>query len=50
MRIQPHCIARTHVVYWKEVDLLSHVTILLPRSSLSPRSTETKCRTGANSS
>nr|YP_009538937.1 Ycf15 [Caragana rosea var. rosea]ATQ37566.1 Ycf15 [Caragana rosea var. rosea]WFG49818.1 Ycf15 [Caragana rosea]WFG49895.1 Ycf15 [Caragana rosea] len=43
MRVQPHCIARTHVVYWKEVDdLLSHVTILLPRSSLSPRSTETK--------
>ena len=28
----------------------SHVTILLPLSSLSPRSTETKCRTGANSS
>ena len=28
----------------------SHVTILLPPSSLSPRSTETKCRTGANSS
>lgn len=28
----------------------SHVTILFPRSPLSPRSTETKCRTGANSS
>ena len=28
----------------------SHVTILLPLSSLSPRSTETKCKTGANSS
>ena len=28
----------------------SHVTILFPPSTLSPRSTETKCRTGANSS
>nr|YP_010480909.1 hypothetical chloroplast RF15 [Polygala hongkongensis]YP_010480927.1 hypothetical chloroplast RF15 [Polygala hongkongensis]UVN15745.1 hypothetical chloroplast RF15 [Polygala hongkongensis]UVN15763.1 hypothetical chloroplast RF15 [Polygala hongkongensis] len=50
MRVQPHCIFRTHVVYLKEVDPLSHVTILFPRSSLSPRSTETKCRAGANSS
>nr|YP_009714448.1 Ycf15 [Parnassia palustris]YP_009714453.1 Ycf15 [Parnassia palustris]YP_010273162.1 Ycf15 [Parnassia lutea]YP_010273177.1 Ycf15 [Parnassia lutea]YP_010320160.1 Ycf15 [Parnassia nubicola]YP_010320173.1 Ycf15 [Parnassia nubicola]YP_010320336.1 Ycf15 [Parnassia oreophila]YP_010320349.1 Ycf15 [Parnassia oreophila]YP_010457750.1 hypothetical protein RF15 [Parnassia foliosa]YP_010457765.1 hypothetical protein RF15 [Parnassia foliosa]QGK85835.1 Ycf15 [Parnassia palustris]QGK85840.1 Ycf15 [Pa len=47
MRVQLHCIDRIHVVYLKEVDLLSHGTIL---SSFSPRSTETKCRTDANSS
>ncbi|KAE9587534.1 hypothetical protein Lalb_Chr23g0274751 [Lupinus albus] len=23
MRVQPHCISRTHVVYLKEVDLLA---------------------------
>nr|YP_010945982.1 hypothetical chloroplast RF15 [Caragana spinosa]WGN99191.1 hypothetical chloroplast RF15 [Caragana spinosa] len=27
MRVQPHCIARTHVVYWKEVDLLAFLML-----------------------
>ena len=39
MRVQPHCIARTHIVYWKQVDLLAFL-----------RSTEIKCKTGANNS
>lgn len=49
MRVQLHCIARIHVVYLKQVDLLAslHGTTLFP---LSPRSTEKKYRTGTNSS
>ena len=31
MRVQPHCIARTHVVYLKEVDLLA--SLMLQSSS-----------------
>ena len=27
MRVQPHCIARTHVVYLKEVDLLAFLML-----------------------
>ena len=50
MRVQLHCIARICVVYLKEVDLLSHRTTLFPTNPPSPRSTETKCRAGANSS
>lgn len=52
MRVQLHCIARIHVVYLKQVDLLAslHGTTLFPRSPLSPRSTEKKYRTGTNSS
>nr|YP_010567352.1 hypothetical protein RF15 [Plicosepalus acaciae]YP_010567357.1 hypothetical protein RF15 [Plicosepalus acaciae]UZC33545.1 hypothetical protein RF15 [Plicosepalus acaciae]UZC33546.1 hypothetical protein RF15 [Plicosepalus acaciae] len=52
MRVQLHCIARIHVVYLnlKEVDLFSHGTTLFPPNPFSPRSAETKCRTGANSS
>jgi len=52
MRVQLHCIAIIHVVYLKEVDPLA--SLMLQSSSrwapLYPRSTETKCRTGANSS
>nr|YP_009989962.1 YCF15 [Euphorbia maculata]YP_009989973.1 YCF15 [Euphorbia maculata]YP_010734452.1 hypothetical protein P8510_pgp020 [Euphorbia makinoi]YP_010734464.1 hypothetical protein P8510_pgp007 [Euphorbia makinoi]YP_010734537.1 hypothetical protein P8511_pgp022 [Euphorbia hypericifolia]YP_010734549.1 hypothetical protein P8511_pgp009 [Euphorbia hypericifolia]YP_010734624.1 hypothetical protein P8512_pgp018 [Euphorbia nutans]YP_010734636.1 hypothetical protein P8512_pgp005 [Euphorbia nutans]UEQ1288 len=53
MRVQLHCIARIHVVYLKEVDLLSLLLSWynpLRAEPLSPRSPETKCRTGANSS
>lgn len=49
MRVQLHCIARIHVVYLKQVDPLASLMVLFPLSPLSPRSTETKCRTGANS-
>nr|WDY86065.1 Ycf15 [Moutabea gentryi]WDY86066.1 Ycf15 [Acanthocladus brasiliensis] len=31
MRVQPHCIFRTHVVYLKEVDLLA--SLMLQSSS-----------------
>ncbi|MQL74515.1 hypothetical protein Taro_006879 [Colocasia esculenta] len=50
--VQLHCIARIHVVYLKQVDLLAslHGTALFPRSPLSPQSTEKKYRTGTNSS
>nr|WGU20739.1 hypothetical chloroplast RF15 [Eomecon chionantha]WGU20810.1 hypothetical chloroplast RF15 [Eomecon chionantha] len=52
MRVQLHCIARIHVVYLKQVDLLA--SLMVQSSSrgapLSPRSTEKKCRTGAKSS
>nr|ASA68915.1 hypothetical chloroplast RF15 [Glycine soja] len=27
MRVQPHCIARTHVVYLKKVDLLASLML-----------------------
>nr|QKZ95123.1 hypothetical chloroplast RF15 [Parthenium hysterophorus]QKZ95136.1 hypothetical chloroplast RF15 [Parthenium hysterophorus] len=52
MRVQLHCIARIHVVYLKEVDLLASLTVQSSsrRAPLSPRSTEKKCRTAANSS
>lgn len=51
MRVQLHCIARIHVVYLKQLtsSLLSWYNPL-PAEPLSPRSTETKCKTGANSS
>ena len=52
MRVQLHCIARIRVVYLKWVDLLA--SLMVQSSSrgapLSPRSTEKKCRTDANSS
>nr|UQJ79586.1 hypothetical protein [Rehmannia henryi] len=41
-----HC--RIHVVYLKEVDPLA--SLMYTPSPFSPRPTETKCRTGANSS
>lgn len=51
MRVQLHCIARIHVVYLKQLTpCFAHGTTLFPLSHLSPRSTETKCRTSANSS
>ena len=51
MRTQLRCIARIHVVYLKQLTpCFSHGTTLFPLSPLSPRSTETKCRTDANSS
>jgi hypothetical protein len=52
MKVQLHCIARIHVVYLKQVDLLASLMVQPSsrRAPLSPRSTEKKCRTGANSS
>ena len=50
MRVQPHCQNPCCIFEKGWPPCFSHVTILLPRSSLSPRSTETKCKTGANSS
>ncbi|KAJ6795076.1 hypothetical protein M6B38_271775 [Iris pallida] len=51
MRVQLHCIARIHVVYLKQLtSLLLSWYNPLPAEPLSPRSTEKKCRTGANSS
>ncbi|MCD9641182.1 hypothetical protein HAX54_027142 [Datura stramonium] len=51
-RHETNYIARIHVVYLKEADslLLSWYTPSSSPSPFSPRSTETKCRTGANSS
>jgi len=43
MRAQPHCIAKTYVVYWKDVDLLAFM-MLQSSCCLSPRPTATKCR------
>nr|BAD66815.1 orf174 [Beta vulgaris subsp. vulgaris] len=52
MRVQLHCIARICVVIFEndKSPCFSHRTILFPTSPPSPRSTETKCRAGANSS
>nr|QYK19766.1 hypothetical chloroplast RF15 [Blumea balsamifera]QYK19779.1 hypothetical chloroplast RF15 [Blumea balsamifera] len=33
MRVQLHCIARIHVVYLKEVDLLASLTVQIQTSS-----------------
>lgn len=51
MRVQLHCIARIHVVYLKQLTpLLLSWYNPLPAEPPFPRSTETKCRTSANSS
>nr|QWK45257.1 Ycf15 [Stephania tetrandra]QWK45258.1 Ycf15 [Stephania tetrandra] len=52
MRVQLHCIARIRVVYLNGLTslLLSWYNPLPAEPPLSPRSTEKKCRTDANSS
>nr|YP_010032665.1 hypothetical protein J2A10_pgp020 [Zoysia matrella]YP_010032678.1 hypothetical protein J2A10_pgp007 [Zoysia matrella]QOW07986.1 hypothetical protein [Zoysia matrella]QOW07987.1 hypothetical protein [Zoysia matrella]BAV38086.1 plant protein of unknown function [Zoysia matrella]BAV38099.1 plant protein of unknown function [Zoysia matrella] len=52
MRTQLRCIARIHVPYLKRVDLCASLVVQSSscRAPLSPRSTEKKCRTGADSS
>uniref|UniRef100_A0A2C9UZY2 Ycf15 n=1 Tax=Manihot esculenta TaxID=3983 RepID=A0A2C9UZY2_MANES len=51
MRVQLHCIVRIHIVYLKEDDLLASLMVQsLLAEPLSPQSTGTKYRTGANSS
>nr|YP_009627438.1 Ycf15 [Tinospora cordifolia]QCC70904.1 Ycf15 [Tinospora cordifolia]QJF59522.1 Ycf15 [Tinospora sinensis]QJF59534.1 Ycf15 [Tinospora sinensis] len=53
MRVQLHCIARIRVVYLKRVDLFASLMVQSSsrgKTPLSPRSTEKKCRTDANSS
>nr|WEH01056.1 hypothetical protein [Euphorbia prostrata]WEH01068.1 hypothetical protein [Euphorbia prostrata] len=50
MRVQLHCIARIHVVYLKEVDLLSLLLSWYNPLRAEPLSPRSQCRTGANSS
>ena len=50
MRVQLHCQNPCCIFERGWPPCVSHITLLFPPSPFSPRSTETKCRTGANSS